>query len=537
MSEPHIWEQNIHAAPELSFLRGVERTPRMFEDVTRRGDITITATSSGGTRRNLHSPYDPWKEAERQCQSLPSYAPVVVVFGVGAAFIPRHIISRRQESTVVAVERDPETLRMILETIDLSRELQSQRLHLACREDHFVKILQEVLLLAPRGMPPTLELAPWVQDEANRPAFGTFGDVYTAVLREREGELETMERFGVPWLGHTLRNTLTRDLGRACGAQRIAGELAKRVVTVVGAGPQVETSPLENTVVAVDTITPTLKERHVVPVLIASIDTQSWSALHFRATLPGAPVVAMDLAVPPGVHRHIPDDQCLWIGSSHPLHQLLYSAGAPLTTLPVATTSVGEAAVALVRHFGGKIHSTTGLDGTAPGAKLYARGTWLSQRAHRDASRLSPAEHRLTALVYDDMSPLPRAKDKPTSFTKPSFRARAAAIQAMAQSRQPDQFPPHRPPGSRGSRPFDARAFWHTHARELQAVAQRLRAAGDLSVLPVATIHQVLGTAGIAQLPTAIALHRRRTEQALVLTLPETFEKISTFLFSVLNRY
>lgn len=537
MSEGRTWEQNIHAAPNLAFLQSVERATRIHEDFTRRGDITVTVKSFGGTRRNLHSPYDPWREAERHCQSLPSYAPVVLVFGVGAAFIPRHIIAHRHESTVIAVERDPETLRMILETIDLSRELQSRRLHLACQKHHLVKILQEVLLLAPRGMPPILELTPWVQDEANREAFRKFADVCTAVLREREGELSTMERFGVPWLGHTLRNTLTRDLGRAQGARRIVRALAGNAVTVVGAGPQVEANPLNDSLVAVDTIAPTLKVRHVVPVMIATVDTQSWSALHFRSPLVGAPVVAMDLAVPTGVHRHIPDKQCLWIGSSHPLHQLLYKAGAPITTLPVATTSVGEAAVLLTKFFGGTISNTSGLDGTAPGAKLYARGTWLSERAHREASRLVPAEHRLTALVYGDMSPLSRTNDKPTSFTKPSFRARAEAIQKIAGTWEPEGTKSHRTLSSGNSRSFDARTFWHTHAKELQTAAERLRAAGEIAVLPLATIHQLLGNDGIAQLPTALALHRRKTEEAFLLTLPETFQKISTFLFSVLNRY
>jgi hypothetical protein len=537
VSEITIWERNINAAPELTFLKQVESSNRIQKNFTRSGEITVTANAPGGAVRNLHSPYDPWREAERLCAALPSYAPIVLVFGVGAAFVPRHIIAKRRETTVVAVERDPGTLRKILETIDLSREIRTRRLHLAVEEDHLQNILQDVLSLAPPGIPPILELTPWVQDDGNTEAFRRIGAVCTAVLREREEDLFTIQRFGVRWLGHTLRNTLVRDLSRARGAENIAAVVAGTNVTITGAGPQVEEAQLGTPLIAVDTMTPALAAHSATPVMVTTIDTQCWSALHFRAPAPGNPVVAMDLAVPAGVHRHVADQQCLWLGSNHPLHQLLQKAGAPLTILPRPTTSVGEAAVALARYFGATISATVGLDGTAPGAKLYARGTWLSQRGHREASRLSPAEHRLTAPVYRDMTPLAGSASEPASFTKPSFRLRAEAIREIASSKPLARWAMYQKPTEKAVASFDPHSFWLSHAAELQEVAQRLRQNGDLSHRPLAAIKEQLGPVGMAQLPTAIALRRREMDVTFVLTLPETFEKISTFLFSVLNRY
>ncbi len=500
--------------------------------LTRRGEATIAARGDDGAIRQLHSLYDPWREARRECATLPGWCPAVVVFGLGGAFIPRHILSEHPEATVVVADRDRLVLAYITEHIDLSAELRSRRLVLVTSPQELTTALSEASLFTCSTEIPLFELRPWTEEPLHLNCFHEFRRTLQIFQNEREGELTTMKRFGVRWLVNTLRNS-DRFVGGAT-RQHLVQLFNGTTFTLLGAGPAAEQNRERGApVVATDTILPLLEQQKIVPRVVASLDPQCWSALHFRRGVPERSLLALDPATPAGVSSHGSHRSVIWVGSYHPLHQLLYTWGAPFYMLPQPARSVGEMAVLLVRSFGGKAE-LLGMDGTAPGGKTYARGTWHYSLARRRSSRTTPEEQFFASQVYPHMQPISSVG----SAAPPGLEF---STTALLQRRDHLRRLNHAPELEQAilvplARRFDPERFWQEHLGELDRVLARLQNI-DVTCIPAHALRELLGPHGIAHLPAWHGLSRRRAPADCISFLYTALERVRAFVFSSLRRY
>lgn len=506
--------------------------------LTRTGDVSMEMSAGGGIFRALHSRYAPWKESATHSAAVPEECPLVVQFGLGGGFLPRQILADHPAATVVVVERDIPVLRTILEHIDFSEHLASRRLHLFSDAPSFSAWLQRHLPLVAAREIPIFDLPPWTDEPRHRETFRRYRETAHQAIAGAAGERAIMERFGLRWLVHTAENTL-RSMNTATPPHM--PQFTGGSAVVLGAGPDAERcSPAgETRYIAVDTVYPLMRHRGVQPLAVVSLDPQCWTTLHLRSVGASPPYLMIDPGAPPGAARDLPVENLWWLGTTHPLHQLLRAAGAPLVPMDHPIRSVGEAAVLVARAMG--LNAVLqGMEGSAPRGKTYARGTWHYNLARRRAGRATPEEHFFAAQVYPLLEgETDSSRDTHPAgpvFTSAAMQTRRTVIEQLTSTPAPPGYRnPREGHGVSAADRFDAPQFWEHHIQQLDTLLDVL----DTRQGGISVWREHLGPHGIAHIPAWHALNRRHRMRGNTSFLPPegAIREVRTFLFGVLRRY
>ncbi len=515
-------------------------SPRLTPVTTRDGQISLEI--QGG--RALHSRYNPDREARRLLQTaISDRVATVVLLGLGAGFVLRRLLLDYPAVMVVVVERSWSTIRTILATINLAEDLTGERLVLTVDPIDLQRRLQSYHQPLIRPGLVVLPLVPWTEDKENRQHFQDCRAAVEVLLRTEERERFTIARFGLRWLVHSIHNSryMTDRATTRETKDRLCERIATKRVTVVAAGPGLDQFLERRRVapgdllVSVDTALPALLQRGITPDAVVVLDPQAWSVLHLRGSVPERTILLLDGGVVPAVARQVPAGSVLWFFGSHPLHQLLYLAGAPLHIAPGSPESVTEAAVLLVRAAGAAEVTVAGADGGYPRGTTYAAGTYHHTVANRGAYRLLPESHFFARTVYPHTrihDGEHRASAEGPFFSTGDMSNRTERIR-LARETAVSPLETHP-----GDREFAPSRFWADHAGELAGTIDRLRALGGPGSTPVPSIMRALGPHGIAHLPVFGRLNRDEfSPDTLIPRLIDTFRTVQGFILAENRRY
>ena len=477
-------------------------------DRARSGEISAAVTRPEGGTLRLHSRYDPRREAERRLAELPAAA-TLVVYGLGAAWLPRLILEQRPRASVLVFEPEAAAVNEVLASPlaeDLRPALSTGRLRIVCEPRALGRAVEETHQPAlATGL--AAYLLPGRFSPSAEPLLREAQQIVSAALGSAMADTATMQRSALSWFTHALETSLNgRAAALRAGSRRLAELISTRAHTavVVGAGPSLDARPDAEihppgaVTVAVDTAVPALQARGIVPELVVSLDSQGWSALHLRHRLPPSVLVVADLGASWAVTREA--ESVLTIVGGHPLHRLLLGSGFPAALLHAPTGNVTMAALMVARRLA-PVVSVLGADGGYPGAATYARGTYHHRWAAGRASRRNPVEQQFAARVYP-LTGVPRddGTGRPL-FTSAAMESTGRRLRAAAGEQPPDAPALDLPDESHGADDFDACAFWTGHRQELVALRHRIPTA------PCSTPELLarLGPHGMAHLPLAAA--------------------------------
>lgn len=460
----------------------------------------LTATYRGA---QLHSRYDPRKEARQIIGRIPRTA-TVIVLGFGAGWIPECISEEWPATVTVVFEPSREALRDALMVRDFRSAFERGTLRLATTTDELRAVVKAVHL-------PAVSDGVTIHPLSGRAEGADDAEVFTAarraiqtVLEEIAAELGTIRGFAFSWLAHTLANSYGVSWNETGGSvRRLAERLSSNQPrTVVGAGPSLTRRALsgrpEGPLVAVDTALPALTAMGVPPDIVVSIDPQGWSTLHFRRRLSEQTILVADIGVTPRVITTSP--RTVLASSNHPLHRLMERSGFPLLSPSDGVETVSELAMSLAGSTGAPLR-LIGMDGAFPHGETYARGTYHHTLAHQRGNRLSSVETFFARSVYPwTPAPSPDGSGRPI-FTPPAMQTARERISCLARSPESTTFqlPPETPPP-------ETREFWRRHAAELRSAADRMSLAGRLTSPEIIS---AIGPHGVAHLPVLAALRHR----------------------------
>ena len=500
----------------LRYLESIQpAAARLLRRASPSGSLLPVTTRDGHpgfrtARKTIHSLYAPYRDAARTAgRTVGSDTATVVVFGLGGGFLAQTLIRDYPGVVVIVVERSWNILRTILERVDLSKEIARGRLRLTVTPDELLQTLRDVHVSPVRPEITTTSLDPWVEHEENLAHFTACRTMYDRFRRETDEEARTIRRFGRRWLVHTLHNTRHMRVAAdgTSAFRRLHAIIQKKRVVIAAAGPSldrflaVQADALRSglyTIIAVDTALPALLQRGITPLAVVVLDPQCWSILHIRETLPENVFLLLDAGVTPGIANRTREDSILWFVGLHPLHRLLFSRGAPVCGLPLATVSVTEAAIALTRGLGADRIELVGADGGFPHGTTYGAGTYHYGLATRRAHRLTPQSTFFADQVYPNTSATDR---NGLFFSSATLDERFGRL--LATLRHPVNLAfPATPAAVR----FDPDRFWKHHLMELDRSIERLTSAEIDHDPAMPQLMALLGPHGVAHLPAASSL-------------------------------
>jgi hypothetical protein len=402
--------------------------PRIVFTVSRTGK-PVPCVQDRGRTLALHSLVDPQREGERLAASAAG-AGFVVSLGLGAGYHLLPLLSRKDLSALVVVERDPQALAALLSGADLQEILADPRVTLSAGLspsrlcDAILQAYSPVLC----GSLCTLPLRPWcdaMKDWAAAAAAGV-----REAAQAAGADFATQARFGRRWFSNILANMPL--------AERSPLELPRsRRVLVTAAGPSLEDQMPALArqrggalLVAVDTSLPALEAAGIRPDLVVSIDCQVHSAYHFYAGRARQERLVLDLASPPSLARMVP--RTTFAASAHPLCALLARQWRPFPPIDVTGGNVTHAAVSLAGTLGAESVVVYGADFSYPDGKPYARGTYLFDWFGCRADRLAPAETSFFSFLYRAGDPVRERLDGSVRYTTALLLAYRDSLQELA---------------------------------------------------------------------------------------------------------
>lgn len=478
--------------------------PRLTAVSARDGSASLEADGP-----HIHSAYAPQRRAS---SDIDATAALVVCIGSGALHWALAALTTDPDRSVLVIEPSLPALHSALSV----RSFESQhweRLVLITEAAQIAPQIARCYQPALAAGSQVLELNAWIGQSDRSAEFAAMRTDLVQALAGAEADAAAFARFGRAWLVnsvvHSLRLAQNANVWRGLHTR-----LAQTAAVVAGAGPSLESAKIAGALLSTDTALPFVQHTAGTPQACVSLDPQPWTALHLRDA--AAPLIA-ELGSPAA--RHTTPSALFTTG--HPLHSLLLAAGAPLPALPIAATSVTVAAIEIARMLGCTQVSTVGVDGYYPRGATYARGTYHHHLAARQATRVSPGEHRFAAAVYAHAQPIPGG------YALPGAAAARQAVEAALKTRRPvagsEQF-------DNDAARFDPCAFWTAHLDQLDAAAQRLASIRQRSIPQVLA---AAGTHAIAQIPFHAAALRSGRSTDFVTSI----QICRAFVTDVLGRY
>ncbi len=393
----------------------VERTPSEVSPETpaaRSGGNTVVLSVPGAPRIQVHSAYDPVREAHRIAQGIPDSG-TVVILGIGGGTVPRALLRTRPGASLILCEASLSSLKAACHAGDLRELLSSPDVHVAVGPAEVVGTLNMVHLDILRPGVATWELRPWTTAAPWADAFAACRSAVDGFERDARLDRATMERLGRLWAFAPLRTLVHMDRRREDSVPRVRSLIEGKRVGLAAAGPSLERSvgtvAACETVIAVDTALPVLRAHGVEPDVVVTVDAQPWSYLHLRRPLGERQVLVADASAPLAMlrrARHV----VLGLGR-HPFAQLL--ASAPIRHVPLDTDArnVAGTAFELARTLGARDIATGGDDFRYRLGRAYARGTYLDGVAEAAASRTGPVESFWEEFILERSSHTIRETD------------------------------------------------------------------------------------------------------------------------------
>ncbi len=377
---------------------------RVTHERSRNGSSTLRLQDSGGGRY-LHSRYNPLKEAGRLAEQQEGF---LVILGFGCGYFSAAAARRPEVAAVLAVEPVEEVLAVVAREAELSHlepapeklrllQLRKPRELADAVAGFYVPALHEKLSLhVSEGYDSLTDLSP-------------FRDAFREGVARAAGNYRTMARLGRGWS----RNIITNAAVVASGTMPGLGLLgppksAPSRAVVLGAGPGLEEwirggGAAESggaLLLAADTALPALISRGVVPDVVASIDSQAATYLHYMPPAPSLPGLIMaDLTAPPALTR-LGRPVGLFSGG-HPLSAILL----PETPVPGVSTeggNVGFTLLSAAAAFKAPEITVAGIDYAYLRGRSYARGSYLDHYFLSRARRTDPLTNQWSRILYRD---------------------------------------------------------------------------------------------------------------------------------------
>lgn len=459
--------------------------------------------------RRIHSAYAPERRA---VADIDAAAALVVCIGSGALHWALAALSSDPDRSVMVIEASLPALHSALSVRSFEPQ-HWERLVLVTEAAQIAPQIGRWYQPALAAGSQVLELDAWIEQSGCIAEFAAMRTALVQALAGAEADAAAFARFGRAWLVNSVYHSFRLPQSAALWRE-LHLRLRHTAAVVAGAGPSLESAQLDGTLLSTDTALPFIQRSAGARAVCVSLDPQPWTALHLRDAT--APLIAE--AGSPAARHTTP---AALFTTGHPLHSLLLAAGAQLPALPSAATSVTVAAIQIARMLGCTQVSAAGVDGYYPRGATYARGTYHHHLAARQATRVSPGEHRFAAAVYAQAQPVPGGYALPGAAA-----ARQAVGTALETQRRIAELDG---PGGDGSR-FDPCAFWTDHIDALDAAVQRLEA------IDHGSIPQVLAAAGphaIAQIPFHAAALRSGRSTNFVTSI----QICRAFVADVLGRY
>ncbi len=366
-----------------------------------RSGAPLPFDESGERPAPLHSTVDPEREGRRLHDELPATG-FPVFLGLAGGYQVAPFCSDPAVSAILVLEKDAGAVRSVLDGMDLSGILGDARVRLIVGAGP-AEVERAILDWYLPSVMGDLRTVPWRPRTERDPDY--FSELAEAVARASESiraDYAAQARFGRRWFANFLLNMPA--------AEAASLELPRpRAVLVAGAGPSLEAHipalagrGKGSFLVAADTALPVLCASGVFPDLALSVDCQQYSYHHFYPAclspcLKAVPRL-LDLVSPPVLSR-LPGNRGFFAGG-HPLCVYARRRWRAFPALDTSGGNVAYAAVSLAGLLGAADIRLAGVDFSFPGAKPYARGTYLSGIFGAMSNRVLPEESSYCSLMF-----------------------------------------------------------------------------------------------------------------------------------------
>jgi hypothetical protein len=378
--------------------------------VEARNGALIPAVRIPGGKAPLHSLYDPMGESRKLMAGMRN-AGCIVILGMGAGFAVAASLEEGGESSVLVIEKDPSTLRALLEHLPIATILEHPRVTVTAGLEGIRPALLSSWLPALMGGLATAPLRSWCERE--HPFFTAATDELRKIVDEVRADYSVQAHFGKRWFSNMLLN-----MERAESNAPDLSEVTK--AHVIAAGPSLENqlamlaaAEAAGFLLASDTSLPALRRAGIQPDGVLSIDCQNHGYHHFLQGMPEKTALFLDLASPPLLARA--SARLTFTASSHPFAAYLDARWKRFPKIDTSGGNVTHAAVSLACRLGAHTITVYGADFSYPDGKPYARGTYLFDLFDSRQTRLSPSESRFFSFVH-------RSADTKKELVGKSFR-------------------------------------------------------------------------------------------------------------------
>lgn len=380
--------------PLASAIRSSASNPSLIFVEARNGAL-IPAVRLPNGKAPLHSLYDPMGESRKLIAGMRS-AGCIVILGMGAGLTVAASLEEGGISSVLVIEKDPSTLRALLEHLPIARILQDPRVTVVAGLKGIRPALLSAWQPALMGGFATAPLRPWCERE--QPFFSAATDELRKIVDEVRADYGVQAHFGKRWFSNMLLNmeraeSNVPDLSEVTNAH------------VVAAGPSLENqlamlAAAEDAgfILASDTSLPALHRAGIQPDGVLSIDCQNHGYHHFLQGMPEQAALFLDLASPPLLART--SARLTFTAGSHPFAVYLDARWKRFPKIDTSGGNVTHAAVSLAGCLGARTITLYGADFSYPDGKPYARGTYLFDFFDSSQTRLSPSESRFFSFIY-----------------------------------------------------------------------------------------------------------------------------------------
>jgi hypothetical protein len=451
-------------------VRSAPADPRLVYLPSRSG-AAVPAVRSGSGTAPLHSLYDPVQESRRLVDAERG-AGFLAICGLGGGFHVAAALEDPRTFAVLVIEKDPAVLRSLFTHLPYERLLGDPRVSITVGLAEIRRAILAGWKPALMGGMRMLPLRSWC--ELEKVHFDAAASEVRAAIEAVRADYSVQAHFGKRWFTNMLAN-----IPRVRGTRTPSGAAA---AVVTAAGPSLEdhlaalSLPRRGAIlVATDTSLPALLRSGIQPDAVLSIDCQVYGYHHFLQGLPDRTALYLDLASPPLLARRFPAAR--FVAGGHPFARYIDARWMRLPEIDTSGGNVTHSAVTLALGLGARRIEVFGADFAYPGAKAYARGTYLYDFFQAGQCRTSPSDSELVSFALKT-AVMERRDGKAVYSTAlmTGYRARFQELMSMIHARSfarrfewPEPGPAPTPP--------DWKEFLSDYADRLQS----LPAPGPLS--------------------------------------------------------
>jgi hypothetical protein len=387
----------------------------------RSGDTVPALVDRAGAAHPLHSMIDPRREGERLVATLQDEG-FVVFLGLGAGYAPEAALGRSGVSRVLVIDYDINGIAELFCSREYIKVLGDTRFTILVdpEPEAVENCILEQYRPALSGGIRTLPLR--ARTEHDIPRFSAAAAAVQQSIDKVSSDYSAQAYFGIRWFSNIIRNLKTAETQNKSAPP-------VREAAICAAGPSLEEQlPLLAErkaagafIISCDTALPALLSAGLRPDAAVSIDCQHISYYHFMGGVAHTIPLFLDIASPPLLSRV--SSSPFFFSGGHPLAVYISRVWRPLPLIDTSGGNVTYACLSLAENLGAERITLFGADFSYPGARTYARGTYIYPFFEKKQNRLAPLEALLSSFLY--RSPfLPPEEDGGNG--KPAYRETAS---------------------------------------------------------------------------------------------------------------